>query len=305
MIRSRFLSVAFLTTAALTAQSPLSLPYNSNNGLGVNSGVFFDLNVVDPNGITITSLDVNSSSALGTVGTVEIYSTPNTYVGSQTVPANWTLAGSGGCISAGQNLPSPVCLGNGGMFLPVGSHGLFVRHVNLAISYTNSTGLVTASTTEVTYSGGQSATSATLFTSAPIANRIFNGSIYYNVGNVPGTPCPPAATKTTYGTGCYGPFGDSWYENFAAGLTAFDLAGTAGNETVVVATPAGPAGYVVAPGSPAWFTPVAPKLLTNAAAPVALGDDSMAGPSTLPFGFSFPGAAAPVTVMHACVNGWV
>jgi hypothetical protein len=31
----------------------------------------------------------------------------------------------------------------------------------------------------------------------------------------------------------------------------------------------------------------------------------MAGPSTLPFPFSFPGAAAPVTVLHACVNGFV
>jgi hypothetical protein len=262
MIRSTLLLAAFGLVASLSAQSPLSLPYTSNNGLGVNSGIFFDLNVTDPNGITITSLDVNSSSTVGTVGSIEVYRTPTTYVGSQQVAANWTLVGSGGCISAGLNLPSAACLGNGGVFLPAGSHGIFVRHVNLTIRYTNSTGTVTASNAELTFSGGQSATSATLFTSAPIANRIFNGSIYYNVGNVPGTPCPPAATKTVYGTGCYGPFGDSWYENFATGLTAFDLAGTAGNETVVVATPVGPAGYVVSPGVPAWFTPVAPKLMT-------------------------------------------
>ncbi len=297
--------VALGLAAGLSAQSPFSMPFNSNNGLGINSGVFFDLNVTDPNGITITTLDVNTGSTVGTAGGVEIYTTPLTYVGSQQVSANWTLSASGGCIAQGLNIPSPVCLANGGMFLPTGSYGLFVRHVNITLRYTNSTGLVTASTAEVTFSGGQSATSATLFTSAPIANRIFNGNIYYNVGNVPGSACPPLGTKVIYGNGCYGPFGDSWYENFTTGLTGFDLAGTAGNETVVVATPVGAAGYLVAPGAPAWFTPVAPKLLSNVAVPAALTDDSMAGPSTLPFGFSFPTAAAPVTVIHACVNGFL
>lgn len=295
---------AFGLAASLVAQSPLSLPYTSNNGLGVNSGVFFDLNVTDPNGITITGMDVNSSSAVGIVGGVEFYTAPTTYVGNQQLAANWTLRTSGGCISAGQNIPSPVCFAGGGTFLPTGSYGVFVRHVNIAIRYTNSTGPVTASTAEVTFTGGQSATSATLFTSAPIANRIFNGSIYYNVGAVPGPSCPPLATKTVYGTGCYPATGDSWYETFAQ-LTNFDLAGTAGNEVVLVALPVGPVGYSVSAGSPAWFTPVAPKVLTNAVTPVAMADDSMSGPQTLPFGFSFPGAAAPVTVMHVCSNGFI
>jgi hypothetical protein len=302
MSLQNLLSTLALAAAAL-AQSPLSLPFNQNNGLGANSGIFFDLNVTDPSGITITNLDVNSSSTSGTVGSIEIYTTPTTYVGSQQVPANWTLAASGGVISAGTNQPSPVCLSNGGVFLPTGSYGIFVRHVNVAISYTNSTGTVTVSTAEVSFSGGQSATSVTLFTSAPIANRIFNGNIYYNVGNVPGGPCPPFGSATTFGTGCYGPNGDSWYENFAAGLTAFDLAGTPGAETVIVAGPIGAAGYAVSAGAPAWFTPVAPKVLSNAATPAAMTDDTMSGPQVLPFTFPFPGGSA--SVMHVTVNGFV
>jgi hypothetical protein len=297
----RFLSIlaACSMAATLTAQSPLSLPFNSNNGLGVNSGVFFDLNVTDPAGITLLGLDVNSSSTAGTAGSVEVYTTPTTYVGSQTVAANWTLASSGGCTSAGTNNPASVCLGSP-VFLAQGSHGIFLRHVGIALRYTNSAGTVTASTAEVTFSGGQSATSATLFTSTPINNRIFNGNIYYAVGPSAGSPC---ANKVTFGQGCYAG-ADSWYEAFAQ-LTNVDLAGTAGNETVLVATPIGPAGYLVAAGAPAWYAPTGTQILSNTATPAALGDDTMSGPQTLPFGFSFPGAAAPVTVMHANVNGYI
>ena len=290
--------------AALTAQSPLSLPFNSNNGLGINSGVFFDLNVIDPNGITITGLDVNSSSTAGTVGSVEVYTTPTTYVGNQVIPANWTLAASGGCISSGTNIASPVCLTNGGLFLATGSYGVFLRHVNIAIRYTNSTATVTASTAEVSFSGGQSAASTTLFTGTPINNRIFNGNIIYNVGNVPGGVCPPFATKTTFGVGCYPNTGDSFYETFAQ-LTNFDLVGAPGAEVVLQATAAGPAGYAVAAGTSAWYAPTGTQVLSNVATPAAMTDDTMSGPQTLPFSFPFPGNPTGVTVIHATVNGFV
>ena len=304
-MKSLLAFAAISVAPMLVAQSPLSLPFTSNNGLGVNSCIFFDLNVTDPTGITITGLDVNSSSVVGTVGSVELYTKAGTYVGSQQVPANWALASSGGTISAGQNLPSPVCLTGGGAFLATGSYGICLRHVNVAIRYTNSTGTVTASTAEVSFSGGQSAGATTPFSGAPINNRIFNGNIYYNIGNVPGGPCPPFGTKTVFGQGCYPATGDSWYENYASGLTgatAFDLAGTPGAETVLAATSLGPVGYAVASGSSAWFTPVN-KVLTNAAAPVAMGDDSMSGPQTLPFSFTYPGGT--VTIMHVCSNGWI
>lgn len=303
----RFLSLLAASTlaASLAAQSPLSLPFNSNNGLSATTGVgiFFDLNVTDASGITITGLDVNSSTAVGTVGTVEVYTTPTTYVGVETTPAAWTLADSGGCASGGTNVPSPVCLAGGGVFLPTGSYGICVRHVGLGIRYTNSTGTVTASTAEVGFSGGKSATMTTPFSSSPITNRIFNGNIYYNVGNVPGFPCPPFATKTLIGSGCYAG-ADSWHEVFAQ-LPNFDLAGTPGAESVLVATPVGPLGYSVAAGASAWYAPTGSQILSNAATPAALTDDTMSGPQTLPFAFSFPGNPGGVTVMHACVNGFV
>jgi len=302
-MRIHSLFAAFAMAASLVAQSPLSLPFNTNNGLSGTAGVFFDLNVTDPNGITITSLDVNAYATAGTSGSVEVWTTPTTYVGVETNAAAWTLRDSGGCIAAGTNVPAPVCLANGGVFLPTGSYGVALRHVGIGVRYTNSTGTVTASTAEVAFSGGKSATMTTPFTSSPIANRILNGNIHYNVGNVPGGTCPPFASKTLVGVGCYAG-ADSWYESFPQ-LANFDMAGAPGTEFVVTATPVGAAGYAVAAGAPAWYAPTGTQLLSNSATPLALTDDTMAGPSTLPFAFSFPGNPAGVTVMHAAVNGWV
>jgi hypothetical protein len=187
------------------------------------------------------------------------------------------------------------------VFLAAGSHGICLRHVNLTTRYTNSTGTVTQANTEVTFSGGQSATAATPFSGAPIANRIFNGNLFYSVGSVPGGAC---ATRTLYGSGCY--LGaDSWYENFAAGLSgagAFDFAGGGGTEQVIAAG-ANAAGYSVAAGATSWAAPTGTPVLTNTATPGPMLDDSMSGPQTLPFAFAFPGGTT--SVIHIASNGFI
>mgnify|MGYP002144315220 CR=1 FL=1 len=72
---------------------------NALKRLGVNAGVFFDLNVTNPNGLTITALDVNSSSAVGTAWQVRHWpagtSVPSGRVGAcSTAPSSrprWQL----------------------------------------------------------------------------------------------------------------------------------------------------------------------------------------------------------------------
>jgi hypothetical protein len=81
---------------------------------------------------------------------------------------------------------------------------------------------------------------------------VFNGNVYFNVGSAPGTGC---ATSAVYGTGCYS-VTTTFYERFTT-LGAFDLAGSVATPNVILATPVGPGGYLVATGAPAWFTPVA------------------------------------------------
>jgi hypothetical protein len=299
-IRSLLPLAAALLAVTTSAQSPLSMPFNANNGLSAGAQVFFDLNVTSPSGITITSLDVNTgTTTVGTVGTVEFWTTPTTFIGNETNASLWTLAASGPVIAAGDNLPSRACLG-AGVFLPQGTYGVAVRHIGVNLRYTGTSGtafppISTGSTAELTLQAGKG--QATPFSSAPINFRVFNGNIHYTVGNVPGTAC---AGKLQYGVGCYA-LSTSWYELFPQ-LQNFDFTGGVGTEAVLGAFQSGNA-WTVQAGTSAWFTPTAPKVTTNAATPAQMGDDSMSGPLTLPFTFNFPGGST--NVIHAAANGYI
>ncbi len=293
---------AGLLAVATSAQSPLMMPFNPENGLGTGSQIFFDLNVLDPNGVTITALDVATGSAVGTLGTVEVWTTPGTFVGNEQSPLVWTLAATGPVEARGAGQPSPACLA-AGAFLAQGTYGVAVRHVGIDLDYTGLGATLppisSASTAELTLQAGKS--QSTPFVSAPINARVFNGNIYYNVGNVPGQPCGgPLGTKVTYGEGCYN-LTTSWYELFAQ-LSGFDLAGTAGSETVIGGVQSGGA-WTVTSSTSAWFAPTGTQVLSNATTPAALTDDTMSGPLTLPFTFNFPGGST--NVIHANVNGFV
>lgn len=287
--------------ASARAQSQLSLPFTANNGLVASAASFFNLTVTNPSGITVVGLDVHTSSAVDTIGAVEFWTTPTTYAGQQQLAANWTLRATGSCRSNGQGAPSPVCFGPG-VFLAPGTHGVYVRHAGLGLRYTNSFGAVTVGNSDVTYQGGDAAIANTPFGSAPFWDRTWNGTLRYTVGAAPGPACLPLATKTTFGTGCYGPFGDSFYESFA-GLATCDLGGAPGAETVLVATPNGASGYTVSFGAPAWYAPTGAPLLSNHTTPAAMTDDTMSQALLLPFLFPFPGGS--VGVVHANANGFV
>jgi len=94
------------------------------------------------------------------------------------------------------------------------------------------------------------------------------------------------ATATPYGTGCYNAFA-SFYQSFAAG--SFDLSNTS-----LTLTPTAN-GYVVFPGTNAWFTPVAPSL--------GLTDDSVSAALPLGFTLNYPGGST--TDVYASSNGYV
>jgi len=287
---------AALLAAPAFAQSPLSMPFTANNGGSAGWQIFFDLNVVDPNGITITALDVNcGSSAVGTIGTIELWTGPTTHVGNESNASLWSLAVSGGVVAQGNNVPSPTCLG-AGLFLPPGPHGISVRHVGVSLRYTNGTGSnQTGATAELQFTGGS--VHAAFFSGTFFTPRVFNGNIHYNVGNVPGTGC---AQSDTFGEGCYRGT-TTFYETFPS-LSAFDFAGSAGNEVVISAAPS-PEGYIVFPGSSAWYAPTGTQVLNNAATPAAMGDNQFSRPLTLPFAFPYPGGST--TVIHAASDGFV
>ena len=104
-----------------TTPNPLCsfpLPWASNNGGTAGGVVFFDLAVSA--GVLINAFDCNCSGTTGTSVTLEVYTTPNTYVGNETNAAAWTLvAPAGPVLSAARHsattftLASPLTLNPG------------------------------------------------------------------------------------------------------------------------------------------------------------------------------------------------
>jgi hypothetical protein len=113
-------------------------------------------------------------------------------------------------------------------------------------------------------------------------------------------PAPGCASKSTYGTGCYDGF-VSFHETFP-GLVPFDFGGAPGTEQVLRGQPV-PSGYLVLPAPSAWRQPTSTPVLNNAAAPVAMADNSISQPLNLPFSFAFPGGNT--SVVHAAANGYL
>ncbi|MFY9345608.1 MAG: hypothetical protein WAT39_24165 [Planctomycetota bacterium] len=275
--------------------SPIGLPFSSTDTLPAGSQSFFDLVVTSPSGITITGIDVNTGTTpVGTPGTLEVWKTNGGYGGKELNAAAWTQVGLGYLLGTMEDGPSAVCLG-AGFHLPAGSHGLALRHVGVGLADASGNGTPQVAVTgEARLISG--ASQLVPFQSAPLADRLWNGNLHYNLGNVPGQACGQNALALPFGAGCY-TRGDSWYESFP-GLTSFDLANNG-----VTATPIGPAGWVVTPGAGAWQPPVGMPVPGNGAPGSPMVDDTISAALALPFVFPFPGGAT--TVVHAGVDGYL
>jgi hypothetical protein len=278
-MQMRFLSIAILScAAALNAQSPLTTTFANNNGNANGGMVFFDLDVTDPAGIQIFAMDINTAAA---AGGADFYTCPTTWVGNEANAAAWTLAGGGTfATGAGMGVGTQVCFG-GGFYLPQGQYGVAIAQ-DLATNQAYVTGTapfqLVYSTTELTLTAG--AANNTQFAGAPFNPRVWNGSLFYNQGPVPGV-CVPGATSEQYGVGCNSAYA-SFYEELAT--AAFDLV-----DTDISATNTG-SGYVVLTTPGAGILPVG-------------GVDPLGGTVlTLPDDGNVPAGTLGLSVGS---NGWV
>ena len=140
---------ALFAAASLVAQSPLTTIYAGGNGLGAGSTIYFNVVVSAP--LTFTQIDVNSSSTIGTPGTIEVRWCASTYVGNDTIPTAWTLGGSGPVTSAGSGVPTACTLTP--FTLAPGNYGMAVTFVGVGQNYTNGNGTTSPGTgTNQTYS---------------------------------------------------------------------------------------------------------------------------------------------------------
>lgn len=250
-----------LAAPSLTAQGPLTTTFADNNGNGNGGMVFFDLDVTAAAGLTIHTIDINTTA---TAGAIDIYLTPTTWVGSEVTPGAWTLAASGSFTAgAGAGFATPVTI-NGGWLLPQGQYGVAIAQgPNTDQRYTTGQGAfpLVYSTPDATLTGG--AAQNVHFTGTPFQPRVWNGSLHYG--------CVTCAAKVTYGAGCTYAY-DSFYEVMTS--LAFDL-----TNTDIVATTT-TTGYSVVPSPGSGILPVG-GIDPAGGTVVVLGDDDQVAVGTL------------------------
>jgi hypothetical protein len=223
-MQMRFLPILLATAAVATAQSPLTTTFAGGNG---QSGNMFDIVATNAAGVTIRSVDCNL--AAGTHD-IEIYTltVPGPYAPSVNTAADWTLKGSAtGVVSNGNGVATqvPLCIEE---FIPAGATQAFYVVISSGgiMNYTNgtTTGALFASNADLEFYEG--AGSAYAFT-ANFNPRVWNGNLYYDIGDTTGTGCT-FADVVEYGAGCGGVGFASFYEQLAsdpAAANGMDLDG--------------------------------------------------------------------------------
>ncbi len=223
----RFVSLAlavFTLTAATSQAQVLTTLYTVN--ANANDMVMFDLQVLNPAGITITRFDVNcntlgaASSVLdglsnGSPQVLSIYLRNGSFVGMNNV-VNWTFNQNVGFTAADEGTPSAVTLGSSITLAP-GNYAFALGMVDLpattgaGLSFNNGNGTLavpgsgsnqTYANSDITLLAGGSVgnyngvpgSGTEIFGNFAAGPRVFNGSIHYNV-----VPEPTALAMTGLG----------------------------------------------------------------------------------------------------------
>ncbi|MCK5940803.1 MAG: hypothetical protein KAI24_02440 [Planctomycetes bacterium] len=221
----RYLSIVLATAAAVTAQSPLTTTFASNNG---QSGNMFDIGATNAAGVTVRYFDVNLDPGSWDLE-VYVATSGGTHIGIEQTAASWTLVGSAaGVVSAGANVPTtlPICVEE---FIATGTtQGFYVTCTNgTGINYTTGTGFTQgtlyAQNADIDFFAGTGNVYpfGAVF-GPPTASRIWNGNIYYDIGNTVGVGCGFPDIQS-FGVGCGDETFASFYEQMAPAV--MDLSG--------------------------------------------------------------------------------
>ncbi|MFM1873482.1 MAG: hypothetical protein RL398_2904 [Planctomycetota bacterium] len=201
---TRLCSAPSTITRTIVPVQSISQNVAPNNGLSSGASVYFDLDVTNPAGLSITSMDVAPSVA-NTAFTVEMFVKPGTYVGSTGTAADWVSVGVGSsaggpvttAASANVLFPQPL-------YLPPGLHGIKLWYVGVGPRYQTGAGVGTAANADATLSVGTSrgSTVADPWAGSDITPRWWSGTLYYGTHTLTGS-----AGYGAFAPGCAGTLG--------------------------------------------------------------------------------------------------
>ena len=190
-------------------QELTTVPFLGGNGLSTNSVVYFDVDVLNASGITVSQLNTNANAVGGTPFSLEIWTKAGTYVGFTNDATPWTQVATGGGVAVGNNTAPGALVEFPDFSLAPGVTGFALRIIGAGHSYTNGNGanqLYSNADISISLGAGQ----ATMFSSTPFTPRVWNGTFRYNCstftaycfGDGTGTvPCPCGNTGAP-GRGC-------------------------------------------------------------------------------------------------------
>jgi hypothetical protein len=184
-----------LPTGSDVPANSITTLFASNNFSSPGGAVYFDLTVAS-NPISVTALDINTAETVS-FSNFQVWVLPGmTFQGHETNMALWTQVATGSGTGAGVDMPTHVTLSNSFPLTAGTLYGIaLVADPAITHHYTNGNGTnQNYSNVDVSLFLG-SATNVP-FTAPVFSPRVWNGTIYYNVGG--GTPSPtPTATPCT------------------------------------------------------------------------------------------------------------
>jgi hypothetical protein len=165
-------SAQSLSTGILTGTTTGTTSYNGN---------FFDIMALNPGGITIESWETRLTGAVGTQQSVRIYYKVGTWEGFAVDATAWTLLGEVQVASLGSTVLTPVQMSP--LHIPAGqTYGIRIGADPGGHTYSSGTFPNPVFNNDAALILGSVQT--TLFSSTPIANRGWQGTIVYTAGGV-------------------------------------------------------------------------------------------------------------------------
>ncbi len=197
-----------ITKSVVPAQQ-LTTNLAVNNGVGTPATLYFNLNVTNPLGVSISAFDTITQT-ISTAFTADVFLKIGSYVGSELNPAPWTQVGTAsGTTAPVANQPAlaafPLPL-----HIPFGSYGVAIRYVGCYPRYVTLAALTTWSNGDMALTAG----AASLSTAGPFTGTNLNsprgwaGTLYYGTNNITGL-----AGYGWFGPGCPGTVGQSHLVN--------------------------------------------------------------------------------------------
>jgi hypothetical protein len=148
---------------------------------GRNSGVFFNVTALHPQGITVQGFDVHPLAPAGTEVEIEVFSIGAMHQGHEQVPGGWPLIGRVQVLSAGAGAPTPVPVN--GMYIPPGlTRAVYINHVTGGVRFNTAAATVSPvsnSDARLTLGAAQDV----LFGGVLLSPRGFMGTVHYTPGD--------------------------------------------------------------------------------------------------------------------------